>query len=447
MRGKEALRLAGLTIIMTVALFTVMGCPPVDEGTQQILIKALAGNGCQGCTGCVPDEGEGEVEGETEGEHGGEGEGETENEGEVEQEGEGEGELEGESEGEVEDEGEQEGELEGEGEHEAEVEPEPGEMVTVPGGSFQMGNPDAEPWEVDQTPVHAVSLDTFAIGKYEVTNAQFAAALNWAHGRGLLRNSSNNSYNGETTVYAYGQPLVSVYKGSGTYSRITYSTGKFRVDSFEGYGGQMFSMAEHPAVTVCWYGAVAYCNWLSENQGLEPCYDTATWTRYEPVRNGYRLLTEAEWERAAAWDGTKHWTYGMTSDTTDFGRANYYENPNYANPLGLLQMPYTAPVGWYNGSNPVNLSTPGTFTTNAASPTGAYDMSGNLWEWCHDYYGSDYYASSAPTNPTGPASGTHRILRGGSYYTNAASVRTASRIPRLPAGGSSVEGFRIARTP
>ena len=60
-------------------------------------------------------------------------------------------------------------------------------------------------------------------------------------------------------------------------------------------------MASHPVVRVSWFGAVAYCNWRSEMEGLQPCYDLETWTRYEPVRSGYRLPTEAEWERAASW--------------------------------------------------------------------------------------------------------------------------------------------------
>jgi len=146
---------------------------------------------------------------------------------------------------------------------------------------------------------------------------------------------------------------------------------------------------------------VAFCNWLSEKEGLTPCYNLSTWALTVPYPNGYRLPTEAEWERAAAWDGSKHWIYGSLSDTlTDNARCNYWGR---ANPLGLTSYPYTSPVGWFNGTN---VSPNGSVqTVNSPSSVGAYDMSGNVWEWCHDWYGSSYYSGGAMTNPVGPGSG------------------------------------------
>ncbi len=334
----------------------------------------------------------------------------------------------------------------GEGEIPVEGEPVvvPGELVDVPAGTFQMGDPwyEGSSYEV---PVHGVYLDAYRIGKYEVTNQEYADVLNWAQGRGYLKNSSGGTYTGGL-IYAYNQPIADT-QASYDYSQITYSGGVFGVRSRTGHGGVLYSMADHPMTDVSWYGAVCYCNWLSEKNGLQACYDTSNWTRYAPVRNGYRLPTEAEWERAAAWDGSRHWRYGMTSDTIDFTRANYsdWESEDYANPLGL-DWPYTSPVGWYNGVNPARVSAPGTLTVNATSPVGAYDMSGNVWEWCHDWW-YRVYTTEPVTNPTGPSTGSFRVLRGGSWYNYSRGTRSAARGRLYPGDWvnyGDLYGFRVA---
>ncbi|HOC70814.1 MAG TPA: SUMF1/EgtB/PvdO family nonheme iron enzyme [Candidatus Hydrogenedentes bacterium] len=331
---------------------------------------------------------------------------------------------------------------EGEGEIPVEGEPVvvPGELVDVPAGTFQMGDPWNEGGE-EERPVHAVTLDAYWIGKYEVTNQEYADVLNWAHGRGYLTNSGGGAYTGGL-IYAYNRAIADT-ETSSSYSQLTYSGGVFGVRSRAGHGGVLYSMADHPVVWVSWYGAVCYCNWLSEQQGLQACYDTATWTRYEPVRIGYRLPTEAEWERAAAWDGSRHWRYGMTSDTIDNTRANYCES-GYANPLRLTGYPYTSPVGWYNGVNPARVSAPGTLTVNATSPVGAYDMSGNVWEWCHDWYDQTYYAGGAMTNPLGPSAGSSRVLRGGSWVDSVWLTRSADRSWSGPDSRYIMVEFRVA---
>jgi len=205
-------------------------------------------------------------------------------------------------------------------------------------------------------------------------------------------------------------------------------------------------MALHPAIDVTWYGAAMYCNWLSESQGLTPCYDTDLWT-CDFAANGYHLPTEAQWERAAAWDAAlnKHWIYGFMSDTlTGKNRCNYYDgDPNYVNPFGLTDYPFTSPVGWFDG---VNMSPNGGISTeDSVSPVGCYDMSGNVWEWCNDWYGS--YTSETVMNPTGPTSGSSRVLRGGSWAYALYYCRSAYRGDFTPASADGFSGFRVSRTP
>jgi formylglycine-generating enzyme required for sulfatase activity len=203
-------------------------------------------------------------------------------------------------------------------------------------------------------------------------------------------------------------------------------------------------------VYVSWYGAAAFCNWLSEMEGLTPCYDmtTANWPLKvaPPASGGYRLPTEAEWERAAAWDGTKHWVYGFTSDTlAGNDQVNYHDDVfGLVNPLGFVDFPYTSPVGWFNG---VNVSPNGNTTTqDSASPAGCYDMSGNVWQWCQDWYGT--YNSQAQTNPLGVlADGEYRVARGGSWRSAGDNYcRSAGRNSTLPSDSYYFFGFRLAKS-
>ncbi|NLN94509.1 MAG: formylglycine-generating enzyme family protein [Candidatus Hydrogenedens sp.] len=322
------------------------------------------------------------------------------------------------------------------------TEPQSGEMIPVPAGEFQMGRPSEEKGWIDALPVHPVYLDHYLIGKYPVTNNEYAAILNWAFSRGYLQDKRGNAYTGGV-VYAYGRAVAEI-QDSNKRSQINFDDCDFVVCSRSGHGGQLFSMADHPVVCVSWYGAVCYCNWLSEEQKLDPCYDTETWERYETVRNGYRLPTEAEWERAAAWDGEKHWIYGMTSDSVDHAKANY----GYANPWGFADEPCTTPVGWYDGVNPAQLRKPQKTTVDARSPIGAYDMSGNVGEWCHDWYNENYYVVSPGKNPSGPMLGDFKILRGGFWNGYAGQCRTALRRSYTPVNRKQhYVGFRLARTP
>ena len=366
---------------------------------------------------------------------------------------EGEGEIAVEGEGEELPEGEGELLVEGEGEEEGEIEAP--EMVLVPAGTFTMGRPypwtdvwesEGEEEQTDELPVHSVSLDAYMIGKYEVTNQEYCDVLNWAFGQSYLKDATGEDWLGTGSIYAVsGEPYILVDLER-IECNIQYLDGAFYPKTRMGLPEiTSYSMGNHPMLSVSWYGSAAYCNWLNEIHGLTPCYDMATegWDLDASAlaAGGYRLPTEAEWERAAAWDGVKHWVYGCSSDVLDAARCNFYLEA-LVNPLGLAVRPFTAPVGWFDG---VNISpNGGVLTVDGASPSGVYDMSGNVWEWCHDWYGP--YAAEAQTNPTGPAAGTERVFRGGSFEDLAGSCRSAERDKRPPDKTPYKRGFRIVQS-
>ena len=294
------------------------------------------------------------------------------------------------------------------------------EMIGIPAGTFSMGDSFGEGGS-DELPVHSVTLSAYQIGKFEVTNQEFADVLNWANDKGYLTAAST------TTADAYGVRLfgvrlfgVRLLDVGDSDCQISYSGGQFVVDTRDGQ-----SMADHPVVKVTWYGAAAYSNWLSEDQGLQACYHTSTWA-YDSSKNGYHLPTEAQWERAAAWTGSSHNRYGNGSNSISSSDVNYSSN----NPVGLSSFPYTSPVGYFSGST---------------SPAGAFDMSGNVWEWCSDWYDSGYYSTSPNTDPEGPTSGSFRVVRGGVWSFNASYCRSADRSWSYPADTDLIIGFRLAR--
>ncbi|MBN1510757.1 MAG: SUMF1/EgtB/PvdO family nonheme iron enzyme [Phycisphaerae bacterium] len=310
--------------------------------------------------------------------------------------------------------------------------PPPG-MVLIPGGGFQMG----DPWEEgnsNELPVHAVDVSPFFIDTHEVTNQQYVQALNWAVAQGGLITVTNGVvYRADTGT---SQPLCSTASapaGSpyyGNYSVISWDGSEFTALPDE---------QNHPVAIVSWYGAAAFCNWRSGMDGKEPCFDPSTWV-CDFSRNGYRLPTEAEWEKAAGWDPVleQHYRFGEGTDgcglnCLDGQRANYSGN---GDPFDNA----TTPAGYFNGT------LYGSFQTqDATSAYGCYDMSGNVWEWCCDWYSSTYYASSPSVDPTGPASGSQRVMRGGAWNNiGVLLLRSAQRSSSAPSSLYTSVGFRCA---
>jgi len=270
-------------------------------------------------------------------------------------------------------------------------------FALIPAGSFSMGNAlaasgDGHPNEL---PRHTVQLGAFRIAQHEVTKALWDEVRTWGASHGytdLPRGMANSS--------------------------------------------------THPVHSLDWYALAKWCNAHSEKAGLTPCYTVGgaiyrTGSSAPDCKwsaSGYRLPTEAEWENAARGGVTdKRFPWG---DTISHREANFRneggepyqsgtsgDHPAYS--AGVE--PYTSPVGSF-----------------AANGYGLFDMAGNLAEWCWDWYGP--YRAADLTDPRGPASGTLRVYRGGSWRHNASDCRVADRYYSYPGGSYDYVGFRLARS-
>jgi formylglycine-generating enzyme len=271
-------------------------------------------------------------------------------------------------------------------------------MALIPAGSYTMGNSIGDADITDANPV-GVYVSAFYMDRNSVTYSLWQSVYTWA---------TNHGYTFD-------------YAGMG-------------------------KAANNPVQTVDWYDCVKWCNARSEMAGLTPCYYTSAsqtavyrtgdidlgsssvkWTA-----TGYRLPTEAEWEKAARGGlSGQRFPWG---DTISESRANYdgdtadyaYDlGPSGDNPLGIIGgMPYTCPVGSF-----------------AANGYGLYDTAGNIYDWCWDWYATPY---AGGTDPRGPASGSARTFRGGCWTLTANYDRTANRRNFAPTTNGDGLGLRCA---
>jgi formylglycine-generating enzyme required for sulfatase activity len=250
--------------------------------------------------------------------------------------------------------------------------------VEVPGGSFQMGSDEGDSWE---KPVHTVTLDTFEITEYEITNAQYAQFMN-AIGCGIDGHFNDPTY--------------------GDVRYIDMDNGQIA------YTGSSFApktgLDDYPVIEVSWYGAHAFAQWVCG-----------------------RLPTEAEWEFAARGGNLSRGTLYSGSNTAD-SVAWYEDNSDSEGNSNLFQGHGTMKVG-----------------LKKANELGLYDMSGNVAEWCHDWYAADYYSHSPAENPQGPAGGSSRILRGGEWRDDSTACYVYDRGAIEPNYTRPEFGFRVAK--
>ena len=305
----------------------------------------------------------------------------------------------------------------------------PADMAYIPGGGFEMGD-HHDGVEAHERPLHPVLLDPFFMGRYEVTNQQYADFLNSALASGSVYVLGDQVYGTENNeVYCD-------TAASHAYCQIVYDAAVFTVATKAGR-----DMSADPMVQVSWYGAAAYCNWRSVGQGYQTCYDLVTW-QCDFAKHGYRLPTEAEWEYAARGANQNPYYRFPWGDTINHDHANYRADGS------IPSQPYdTSPYSmgtfhpdWDDPPYPYT-SVVGSFPPNAL---GLYDMAGNVWDWCYDWYNGQYYDVSDYDNPTGPAASTGRVFRGGSWYSDAERCRASRRNETSPGSRSGTLGFRVA---
>jgi formylglycine-generating enzyme required for sulfatase activity len=289
----------------------------------------------------------------------------------------------------------------------------PAVFVTIPSGTFIMGSPTTEVGHDDYgdeaqhqvTLTHGIDVQTT-----EVTNQQYRDMAQWAYDNGYVTVTVFGMYDnldGSTEI------LNALCVGC---DEITFSAGVFSCIN-----------PAHPVKYVNWYGAAAYCDWLSLQQSLPRAYDHSTWqcNAGNPyTATGYRLPTEAEWEYACRAGAQTPFNTGSCLDAST--EANYNGSDPYTEcPTGPY-VDWTVPVGSY-----------------PANAFGLYDMHGNLYEWCNDWY--DTYGGTV-TDPVGAAAGSYRVFRGGGWGDAAGGCRSAIRNRYDPSGASPDLGFRVVRS-
>ncbi|MCP4545967.1 MAG: formylglycine-generating enzyme family protein [bacterium] len=287
----------------------------------------------------------------------------------------------------------------------------PDTFVLIPAGGFTMGSPEDELGRDSDEVQHEVILTTsFSMQNTEVTNQQYAGMVQWAYDHDpplVIASSSSLQDNLDGST----EGLLNLNDDD---CMISFSGGIFIVDS---------GKENHPVMEVTWFGSARYCDWLSLIEGLPRAYEhSGDWSCNggDPYgAQGYRLPTEAEWEYAC-----------RAMSTTAFANGPItYTN---CSPLdSVLDV-----IGWYCGNHEGWTSPVGQKISNA---WGLYDMHGNLYEWCNDWYGS---YNGDETDPTGLASGDYRVIRGGYWYDGALLCRSACQGAYGPSFSSSSIGFR-----
>ena len=276
------------------------------------------------------------------------------------------------------------------------------EAIYVAGGTFEMGNNDGAD---DVKPVHKVTVSDFYMGKYEITVAQFRAFIESTNFKTEAENVN------ESTIYF--KDTISGYVAIKTAINWRHDpVGNLRPSSED----------NHPVLHVSWNDATNFCEWLSKKENRK-----------------YRLPTEAEWEYVAG-NGATHSKFSWgNSDPNKHNGGNICDVtlkkkfPEFFKSVKMKEYAdgyaLTAPVGSY-----------------AANVLGLYDMSGNVWEWCIDFYGYDYYSQSSTGNPvylypTKSIDASRHVSRGGSWrndwWTN------TYRLHLEPKYSSGEVGFRV----
>ena len=276
-------------------------------------------------------------------------------------------------------------------------------LVTIPPGRFVMGTDDPHGYPADgEGPPHPVELPGYRMGVHAVTNAEF----------GVFAETTGH----RTTAEEYGTSFVfaGLLPDDFPPTRAVAAAPWWREVHGadwrhpEGPHSSVAGREEHPVVHVSWYDALAFCAWA-----------------------GARLPTEAEWERAARGpEGGHHFPWGDDLEPGGQHRMNVFQGVFPGHDTGADGWVGTCPVGSY-----------------PANEFGLHEATGNVWEWCADWFGHDYYRHSPVASPPGPPSGESRVLRGGSYLCHVSycwRYRVDSRSQNTPDSSTGNIGFRVA---
>lgn len=249
-----------------------------------------------------------------------------------------------------------------------------------------MGNINQD-GESDENKIHTTKLSSYEISKYEITNIQYIEFLR-AYGTEEVK---DGEWIGEKLLYDLPKGIYKLSTPNNS-SNLLWSI----KSGYEFY----------PVINVTWFGASEYCKYY-----------------------GYRLPSEAEWEYAAK-QLTDTIKYGNGKSIATSIEMNFLSFEGDSNAVFRADSIYTVPVCGYKPNN-----------------IGLYDMSGNVWEWCADWYKGNYYFYSNETNPTGPIFGRYKVIRGGSWFCNENGVTTTNRSFIAPYENRMDVGFRVVRDP
>ncbi|QHT66140.1 formylglycine-generating enzyme family protein [Rhodocytophaga rosea] len=228
----------------------------------------------------------------------------------------------------------------------------------------------------------------------------------------------------QADTFSMGKPMP-VKGEANEYPLHVVSTGAFEIGTIEvtqaqfekvmGYNPSKNKSASKPVERVSWFDAIRFCNKLSEMEGLKPCYTMDAFLGYQCnfEADGYRLPTEAEWELAS----------GKTSKEIPAAQVSEY--------------------AWHASNSKNETKATGLKKPNAS---GLYDVYGNVWEWCYDFYGEDYFSQSPVSSPKGPETGNLKVLKGGAMDADPQLNRSSYRYRLVPEYTSHNIGFRVART-
>jgi len=254
------------------------------------------------------------------------------------------------------------------------------DMIAIPGGTFKMGSPDKEPLRsADEGPQAQVEISPFWMGKIEVSWDEY------------------ETFYAQTSREGRSDTQVNMVRAGSGIDAITGPTPPYG-NPAQGYGKE-----ERPAITMTWYAANVYCEWLSQVTGKK-----------------YRLPTEAEWEYACR--GGTETAYFFAGNPEKYTADSFWNK---------IFGPDTSVINTYIIYKQNSIDKSHLPSRVKANPFGLLNMTGNVKEFCSDWYSptiyADYQKMGQVQNPAGSETGTERVVRGGSYKSDAAQVRTAAR--------------------